>query len=70
MIYLIYIIVIILCLPLIIMPFNRFIKSSWPCRFFGWHLTPHNINIKGINYIGKCPRCNKEVMQDSQGNWF
>lgn len=40
------------------------------CKYLGWHKEPKDIRIEGVNFKGKCPRCGKEVMQDSQGNWF
>lgn len=70
MIYFCIIVILLLCWPLLIMPFNRFIKSKWPCKMFGWHIKPKNINITGIITEGTCPRCNKRIMKDGQGNWF
>jgi ribosomal protein S27AE len=29
-----------------------------------------NMHDGFIHNNGTCPRCGKEVMQDSQGNWF
>ena len=40
------------------------------CHELGWHLPPINKKYVGINTIGFCPRCGKEIMLDSQGNWF
>jgi len=48
----------------------------WLCKHLGWHSVK-----KGIEYykdddplkfqaFGLCNICGKEVMQDSQGNWF
>lgn len=55
---------------LLIIDFFCTTKGKFFCRFFGWHKRPKRINSKGINLIGKCPRCGKEVIQDSQENWF
>ena len=40
------------------------------CHELGWHLPPTDIKCMGINLNGKCPRCGKDVILDSQGNWF
>jgi len=37
--------------------------------FLGIH-NPKNIHKLGILTMGKCNYCKKEIMQDSQGNWF
>jgi len=42
----------------------------WACDRLGWHLMPKELSSDGFNVIGKCPRCGKKIMQDSQGNWF
>lgn len=46
------------------------IKCRFFCDYFGWHKEPKDTTFNGFNSSGKCPRCGKEVMQDSQGNWF
>ena len=40
------------------------------CKYMGWHLEPETQGFDGCSFSGKCPRCGKEVLQDSQGNWF
>lgn len=36
-----------------------------------WHIPDHNKDhYRGINYCSVCKICGKEIMQDSQGNWF
>lgn len=52
---------------LLIIDFSCTTKGKFFCMFFGWHKRPKKINGRGINLIGKCPRCGKEVIQDSQG---
>lgn len=42
----------------------------WFCRVLGWHLSPNKIGFDGCSATGTCPRCGKDVLQDSQGNWF
>lgn len=51
-------------------------KMNWwqkfMCNVMGWH----NGNGKskksfdGLSFHSTCSRCGKEVMLDSQGNWF
>lgn len=40
------------------------------CDKFGWHVKPKDIKSDGCSMTGKCSRCGKDTMQDSQGNWF
>jgi hypothetical protein len=40
------------------------------CDILGWHLAPEKIGFDGCSSTGKCPLCKKDIMQDSQGNWF
>ncbi len=40
------------------------------CGAMGWHLTPYAQWFNGSSMYGQCPRCEKRVLQDSQGNWF
>ena len=53
---------------------SRWLPRWYACDAMGWHKRPHNIVNNGhdgfIHNNGTCPRCHKEVMQDSQGNWF
>ena len=43
-------------------------------RFFHdilhWHEPNGKICLNGINLESKCKYCGKEIIQDSQGNWF
>lgn len=36
----------------------------------GWHRPNNEIKAVGINYKSTCKYCGKEIIQDSQGNWF
>jgi hypothetical protein len=50
--------------------FNEHLPK-WFCDHLGWHLAPkHYQDFDGVNFKGICPRCNKEVLQDSQGPWL
>jgi len=48
---------------------NRWL-GNWACRVMGWHLRPNDVGFDGCSKTGVCPRCQKHVLQDSQGNWF
>jgi hypothetical protein len=50
-------------------PLNKHF-GIWACNLMGWHLAPIKQSFDGCSYGGKCPRCNKDVLLDSQGNWF
>ena len=36
----------------------------------GWHMPNNFYNFDGVNLSSRCKYCGKEIMQDSQGNWF
>ena len=43
----------------------------WLCKHLGWHKAKDSHwDITGFQLLGKCKYCNKEVIKDSQGNWF
>ena len=44
--------------------------GKWACRVFHWHVAPSERTFDGCSSHGVCPRCGKEVMQDSNGDWF
>ena len=35
-----------------------------------WHRPIHTVWSDGCSFCSKCKYCGKEIMQDSQGNWF
>ena len=49
---------------------SKFSHNTWFCEKMGWHLTPKAQGFDGCSFTGICPRCDRNVMQDSQGNWF
>jgi len=53
---------------------SRWLPKWYACEGMGWHNRPKNIVNNGhagfVHNNGTCPRCHKEVTQDSQGNWF
>jgi len=60
-------------LLLIVLPCSAvdyFSTNKWFCNFWGWHKSPQSQRFDGASFTGKCPRCGKSVLQDSQGNWF
>lgn len=36
----------------------------------GWHKPDEKIGFDGASFTAKCKICGKEILQDSQGNWF
>lgn len=59
-------------LTLIIAPFYfKFGIGKWFLHdFMHWHLPDGTNSFDGCSHHSHCKFCNKEVMQDSQGNWF
>ena len=49
---------------------SSYSTNKWFCNFWGWHKSPQSQGFDGASSTGICPRCNKGVLQDSQGNWF
>jgi len=41
------------------------------CEWLGWHVPGgHTRWFDGCNVYARCRGCGRELMQDSQGNWF
>lgn len=38
--------------------------------FMGWHLPDETMWFDGCSFRSRCKHCGKNIMQDSQGNWF
>ena len=57
-----------ICFPCLLI--NVWSKHTWFCTFWGWHKAPETQGFDGCSSTGTCSRCGKDVMQDSQGNWF
>lgn len=36
----------------------------------GWHYPDDSSSFDGCSVYSRCGYCKKEIMQDSQGNWF
>lgn len=60
--------VIVILLALIFI--DQFSSNKFFCNTMGWHKSPSEITNDGSSNNGKCPRCGKDVLQDSQGDWF
>jgi len=60
---------VILIAMLSLVAFNRRLPK-WFCDHMSWHLAPKHQGFDGCSSSGKCPRCNRKVLKDSQGNWF
>lgn len=63
-----FVIAIIIAFPCLLI--NTVSKSKWFCNFYGWHKSPIEQSFDGCSNSGRCPRCNKPVLQDSNGDWF
>jgi len=57
---------------LIVATFNKLLPKKIGCEFFAWHYVndDEKPDFDGVSFKAKCSRCGKEVLQDSQGNWF
>jgi len=55
---------------LILLIVSKFSDNPWFCTTMGWHEAPASPKSDGFQSSGVCPRCGKEVILDSQGNWF
>ncbi len=44
--------------------------GAWFDRHLYWHAPDDSMTLAGINLKSVCKYCGKEIMQDSQGNWF
>ena len=43
----------------------------WFCKYLGWHNGRGGaMTHDGCSFHATCSICGKEVMMDSQGNWF
>jgi hypothetical protein len=39
-------------------------------NILGWHKPTKEISFDGCSKCSTCKICSKEILQDSQGNWF
>jgi hypothetical protein len=54
------------------MVIEKFSENRWFCDFWGWHHPKpgDKMGFNGISMTGKCGRCGKDIMTDSNGDWF
>lgn len=45
-------------------------KNPFFCKLLDWHRNVEMKNFDGCSNVGVCKRCNKRVLQDSNGDWF
>jgi hypothetical protein len=49
----------------------KWVQISFLHDFLKWHKPERsNITFDGCSLQGKCKICGKEILMDSQGNWF
>lgn len=69
-------IVIVLLSLMLMVPFGLcfidwFFGTSYSCDVFGWHNGSGGAKYHdGCSFHARCSKCGREVMLDSQGNWF
>lgn len=55
-------------------PILLYEKFGWFKGYYhdilGWHKPTDEKEFDGCNTCSHCKYCDKEIMQDSQGNWF
>ena len=74
--YIFYILSIFIAIGIIIELITSFIYiKTGAFKFFyhdilEWHQPMSKIWSDGCSFCSKCKHCGKEIMQDSQGNWF
>lgn len=59
-----------LCIPSIL--YLKFGRIRWLYHdILGWHQPEKNtVRVEDVNTHAVCKWCGKDIMQDSQGNWF
>ena len=43
---------------------------KFKCNILDWHKPKMPIEFDGASLCSKCKYCDREILQDSQGNWF
>lgn len=43
---------------------------NFKCNVLDWHIPKNPIEFDGVSWCSQCKYCNREILQDSQGNWF
>jgi len=72
MIYVLFVLIALFLWPNVLCVIDRIKGTHYSCSTFGWH-NGKGLSEKtfdGCSVHSVCSKCDKEVMQDSQGNWF
>ena len=57
--------------PFVLCAIDAWRGTSYSCKIFGWHNgNGGEQSFNGCSFKGSCSKCGKNVLQDSQGNWF
>lgn len=64
------IIAVLIVFILLSIPFRKYLPKWYTCELMYWHGDVDVVGYNGCSVVGKCLKCDKKVMQDSQGNWF
>jgi len=69
--YVLIILVIMFAYPFVLLLIDRWKGTTYACKQFGWHNgNGGSKSFDGCSIHATCSKCGKEVMLDSQGNWF
>ena len=61
----------VMAVPYLLSAYDKVAGSSLACKYFSWHNGKGGAkSFDGCSVHASCDKCGKEVMQDSQGNWF
>lgn len=65
-------VVIVIVLPALLCLYDKVFGTQYSCKAFGWHNGNGSTEktFDGASLHAICSKCDKEVMQDSQGGWF
>lgn len=47
-----------------------YLPYSWTCDWAGTHRPSTELSFDGCSQHSICCKCDKDIMQDGQGNWF
>lgn len=57
--------------PVVLCLFDFIFKTHFSCIRWGWHNGDGgDKSYDGCSLQSKCSKCGKDVLEDSQGNWF
>jgi len=58
--------------PYLLLIVDKICNTHVSCSVMGWHNGKGKAtqSFDGCSVHAQCSKCNKDVMQDSQGNWF